>query len=106
MRAAGENFGIYAAKQLKNAFFALAASYTFLSFTLVYRVLVAMHKTHFNLFWPAAAKKIGFKYNKNSWKVGELTSAEKSRDWRGISFGDLEKSRGISANYPLLRGGN
>ena len=38
-------------------------------------------------------------------KCGELTSAEKSRDWRGINFGDLEKSRGISANYPLLRGG-
>ena len=75
MRAAGGKFGdiIYAVKQLKNSFFAPAASYTFLSFTLVYRVLVAMHKTHFDLFWPAAAKKIGFKYNKNSWKVGELT---------------------------------
>ena len=57
----------------KKTFFAPAASYTFFSFTLVYRVLVAMHKTHFDLFWPAAAKKIGFKYNKNSWKVGELT---------------------------------
>ena len=74
MRAAGGKFGdIYAVKQKKKTFFAPAASYTFFSFTLVYRVLVAMHKTHFDLFWPAAAKKIGFKYNKNSWKVGELT---------------------------------
>ena len=63
----------YAVKQLKKHIFRPAPSYTFLSFTLVYRVLVAMHKTHFDLFWPAAAKKIGFKYNKNSWKVGELT---------------------------------
>ena len=48
---------IYAVKQLKNTFFAPAASYTFLSFTLVHRMLVAMHKTHFDLFWPAAAQK-------------------------------------------------
>ena len=70
MRAAGGNFGIYAAKQLKNAFCALAASYTFLSFTLVYRVLVAMHKTHFDFFWPAAAKKIGLNIIKIVGKSG------------------------------------
>ena len=57
----------------KHIFRACSELHFFLSFTLVYRVLVAMHKTHFDLFWPAAAKKIGFKYNKNSWKVGELT---------------------------------
>ena len=57
-----------------------------------------------------AAAGADFRVRKERWgggggKCGELTSAEKSRDWRGINFGDLEKSRGISANYPLLRGG-
>ena len=71
MRAAGGKFGdIYAVKQLKNTFFAPAASYTFLSFTLVYRVLVAMHKTHFDLFWPASLKKSGLNIIKIVGKSG------------------------------------
>ena len=54
---------------------------------------------------PPQAQILGSGRSGGGGECGELTSAEKSRDWRGINFGDLEKSRGISANYPLLRGG-
>ena len=54
----------------KHIFRACSELHCLFSFTLVYRVLVAMHKTHFDLFWPAAAKKSGLNIIKIVGKSG------------------------------------